>query len=70
MLEQALLVAVHQFAALTVLLDDGSAFLAFRGTDGTLVGWKEDFNLSADSTSASTAPKGARARDRSPRQLR
>lgn len=35
-----------QFAALTVLLDDGSAFLAFRGTDGTLVGWKEDFNLS------------------------
>lgn len=35
-----------QFAALTVLLDDGSAFLSFRGTDGTLVGWKEDFNLS------------------------
>ena len=35
-----------QFAALTVLLDDGSAFLAFRGTDGTLVGWKEDFNMS------------------------
>lgn len=35
-----------QFAALTVLLEDGSAFLAFRGTDGTLVGWKEDFNLS------------------------
>ena len=33
-------------AALTVLLEDGSAFLAFRGTDGTLVGWKEDFNLS------------------------
>ena len=35
-----------QFAALTVLPGDGSAFLAFRGTDGTLVGWKEDFNLS------------------------
>ena len=35
-----------QFAALTVLLEDGSAYLAFRGTDGTLVGWKEDFNLS------------------------
>ena len=35
-----------QFAALTALLDDGSAFLSFRGTDGTLVGWKEDFNLS------------------------
>ena len=35
-----------QFAALTVLTGDGSSFLAFRGTDGTLVGWKEDFNLS------------------------
>lgn len=35
-----------QFAALAVLTGDGSAFLAFRGTDGTLVGWKEDFNLS------------------------
>jgi len=35
-----------QFSALSVLLGDGSAFLAFRGTDGTLVGWKEDFNLS------------------------
>ncbi|MCI9155434.1 MAG: DUF2974 domain-containing protein [Lawsonibacter sp.] len=35
-----------QFAALTVLPGDGSAYLAFRGTDGTLVGWKEDFNLS------------------------
>ena len=28
------------------LLPDGSAFLAFRGTDLTLVGWKEDFNMS------------------------
>ena len=36
-----------QFAALTVLPGDGSAFLAFRGTDGTLVGWKEDFRPSA-----------------------
>ena len=35
-----------QFAALAVLPGDGSAFLSFRGTDGTLVGWKEDFNLS------------------------
>ena len=35
-----------QFAALAVLLGDDSAYLAFRGTDGTLVGWKEDFNLS------------------------
>ena len=35
-----------QVSALAVLPGDGSAFLAFRGTDGTLVGWKEDFNLS------------------------
>lgn len=35
-----------QFAAMTFLLDDGTAFLAFRGTDETLVGWKEDFNMS------------------------
>ena len=34
-----------QFAAMTFLLDDGSMFLAFRGTDSTLVGWKEDFNM-------------------------
>lgn len=35
-----------QFAAMTLLLDDGSMFLAFRGTDNSLVGWKEDFNMS------------------------
>lgn len=34
-----------QFAALTFLLDNNSAFLAFRGTDYTLTGWKEDFNM-------------------------
>lgn len=35
-----------QFAAIAFLLDDGSAFLAFRGTDYSLTGWKEDFNMS------------------------
>ena len=35
-----------QFAAITFLLDNDCAFLAFRGTDYTLVGWKEDFNMS------------------------
>ena len=35
-----------QFGAMAFLLPDGSAFLAFRGTDLTLVGWKEDFNMS------------------------
>ncbi len=34
-----------QFAALTVELGDGSLYIAFRGTDDTLVGWKEDFNM-------------------------
>lgn len=35
-----------QFAALTVHLEDGALFVSFRGTDESLVGWKEDFNLS------------------------
>ncbi len=35
-----------QFAAMTFLLDDSTMFLAFRGTDSSLVGWKEDFNMS------------------------
>jgi hypothetical protein len=34
-----------QFAAVTFLLHDGTAFAAFRGTDDTLTGWKEDFNM-------------------------
>ncbi|MGI6031055.1 MAG: Mbeg1-like protein [Eubacteriales bacterium] len=35
-----------QFAAFTVLLGEDEMCLVFRGTDATLVGWKEDFNLS------------------------
>lgn len=34
-----------QFAAFTALTGDGRAFVAFRGTDATLVGWKEDLNM-------------------------
>ena len=34
-----------QFAAITFLLDNNSAFIAFRGTDYSLTGWKEDFNM-------------------------
>lgn len=34
-----------QFSATTYLPGDGTAFVAFRGTDDTLVGWKEDFNM-------------------------
>lgn len=35
-----------QFSAICFLLPDGTVYLAFRGTDSTLVGWKEDFNMS------------------------
>ena len=35
-----------QFSALTYLLGDGNVFVAYRGTDDTLVGWKENFNMS------------------------
>ena len=35
----------RQFAAVTFLLPQG-AYLAFRGTDDTIVGWKENFNMS------------------------
>ena len=34
-----------QFSAITFILDDGTLFLAFRGTDETIIGWKEDFNM-------------------------
>lgn len=35
-----------QFAVVTFLLEDGTEYIAFRGTDNTIVGWKEDFNMS------------------------
>ena len=37
--------AVEQFSALTVLLPDGTCFISFRGTDDTLVAWKEDLKM-------------------------
>lgn len=37
---------VMQFAAVSFLLPDHSVFIAYRGTDTTLVGWQEDFNMS------------------------
>lgn len=36
----------QQFAALTAEVGDGSVYIACRGTDDTIVGWKEDLNLS------------------------
>ena len=35
-----------QFAAVSFLLPDGSVYVAYRGTDMTIVGWQEDFNMS------------------------
>ena len=37
--------AEKQFSAITFLLNDDSAYIAFRGTDSTFIGWKEDFNM-------------------------
>ncbi len=34
-----------QFSAVSAILPDGRVYAAFRGTDDTIVGWKEDFNL-------------------------
>ena len=36
----------EQFSAITIHLPDGSIYISFCGTDNTLVGWKEDFNMS------------------------
>ncbi|MCR4792538.1 MAG: DUF2974 domain-containing protein [Lachnospiraceae bacterium] len=41
-----------QFAAMEFLLPDGTGYVAFRGTDDTLVGWKEDFMLAVRETEA------------------
>ncbi|MCR4577127.1 MAG: DUF2974 domain-containing protein [Clostridiales bacterium] len=45
-----------QFSAVTFLLPDGTAYISFRGTDSTIVGWKEDFMLTF------TTPVPAQAR--------
>lgn len=35
-----------QFSAITFFLPDDTIYVAFRGTDDTLIGWKEDLNMS------------------------
>ena len=37
--------AEKQFSACVLRLPEGGAYVSFRGTDNTLVGWKEDFNM-------------------------
>ena len=38
--------AEQQFSAVEIVLDDGTSYISFRGTDDTIIGWKEDFNVS------------------------
>ncbi len=38
----------EQFAAISFYLPTGEEVIAFRGTDASLIGWKEDFNLCSD----------------------
>ncbi|MBR4428766.1 MAG: DUF2974 domain-containing protein, partial [Clostridia bacterium] len=34
-----------QFCAMTLQLDDGTTAIVFRGTDDSIIGWKEDVDL-------------------------
>mgnify|MGYP004512306447 FL=1 len=34
-----------QFSAITILLPDDTIYVSYRGTDNTVVGWKEDLNM-------------------------
>ena len=43
----------RQFFAVTVLMPDNTLFVSYRGTDNTIIGWKEDFNMSFKSHIAS-----------------
>jgi len=59
----------EQFSAVTFVPPTGPAFVAFRGTDSSVVGWKEDFNMSfsaevpAQKAAAAYALRAARALD-------
>ncbi len=35
-----------QFSAITIILPDDTLYVSYRGTDNTIIGWKEDFNMS------------------------
>lgn len=41
-----------QFSAIKISLDNDTNFISFRGTDDSLVGWKEDFEISFRTTGA------------------
>lgn len=43
-------VAVQQFFAMTIVMPDGDMYLSFRGTDITLLGWREDMLMAYQDT--------------------
>lgn len=43
--EETDIITEKQFAAVTFQLTEQLCYISFRGTDSTLVGWKEDFNM-------------------------
>lgn len=46
---------IMQFAAMEFLLPDDTSYIAYRGTDDYVVGWKEDFMLALRETEAEKA---------------
>ena len=42
----------YNFSAIKISLDNDTNFISFRGTDDSLVGWKEDFEISFRTTGA------------------
>lgn len=47
-----------QFSAITIHMPDNTIYVSYRGTDNTIVGWKEDFNMSfSDLVPAQTEAK-------------
>lgn len=61
-----------QFSALQIDLSNGETYVAYRGTDNTIVGWREDFMLSFTVTEAqrSAAAYLQRVFDRTEKQGR
>lgn len=53
----------QQFSATAFLLHKDTVYIAFRGTDNTLVGWKEDFNMSFQSEVPSQTAAAAYLQD-------
>ena len=56
--EKASMATEEQFSATCFRLPSGGAYVAYRGTDNTLIGWKEDFNMAfAESVPAQVSAK-------------